>query len=263
MPLFSSPRIAVVELFGALGSAVRTVEYVRILQELRDDKSVRSVVLDIDSPGGTVAASDYLHRAVAALTQEKPVVAFIRSTGASGGYMVAVAANRIIALPTAIVGSIGVISVRPLLYDLLHRLGIKVSTTKSGRLKDMWSMFREPTREEKEKEQALLDEFYEHFIAIVASGRNLPLDRVRNVATGEVFSATRAQDLGLVDELGDLDSAIDRAAELGKTPRKIRYVRPRRGMRSWLASRVAAAFVDELSVRLEQSLRRRIEYRRR
>jgi protease-4 len=123
-------------------------------------------------------------------------------------------------------------------------------------------MFREPTREEKEKEQALLDEFYEHFIAIVARGRNLPVDRVRHVATGEVFSATRAQELGLVDELGDLDSAIDQAAELGKTPRKIRYMRPRRGMRSWLTSRVAAAFVDELSVRLEQSLRRRIEYRR-
>ena len=261
MRLFSSPRIAVVELYGVLGSPKNTAEYVRILESLRQNNAIRAVVLDIDSPGGSVAASDYLHRSVAKLAAKKPVVAFIRSTGASGGYMVSCAATKVIALPTAIVGSIGAISIRPLLYELLAKIGIRMLVNKSGRLKDMWSTFREPTEEESEKEQALLDEFYERFLETVATGRRLPMEKVRALATGEVFSASRAHGLGLVDELGDLDSAIDAAAELGKVPRRVRYVRPRRGLRSLMMSRFAASLVDEFGVRLERSLRRRIEYR--
>jgi protease-4 len=262
VPLFSSPRIAVVELFGVLGSPSRTAEYVRILESLRQNSRIRAVVLDIDSPGGSVASSDYLHRAVTKLAAKKPVVAFIRGTGASGGYMVSCAATKVVALPTAIVGSIGAISIRPLLYELLAKLGIRMLVTKSGRLKDMWSAFREPTEEEREKEQGLLDEFYERFLETVSRGRRLPLDQVRSVATGEVFTASRAHELGLVDELGDLDSAIDAAAELGKVSRRVRYVRPRRGLRSWLMARFAASFIDELSIRVERSLRRHIDYGR-
>ncbi len=88
MPLFYSPRIAVMEMFGVIGSTQRTVENIRLLQALRENDNIRSVVLDIDSPGGTVAGSDYLHRAVSKLAAKKPVIAFIRGTGASGGYMV-------------------------------------------------------------------------------------------------------------------------------------------------------------------------------
>ena len=92
----------------------------------------------------------------------------------------------------------------------------------------MWSAFREPTEEEQEREQALLDEFYDPFIQVVAEGRKLPPDDVRAIATGEMFTAVRGKEMNLVDELGDLDSAIDMAAEMGKTPRKVRYVRPKR-----------------------------------
>jgi protease-4 len=251
------------ELFGAIGAPSRTVEHIRLLQSLRDNDNIRSAVIDIDSPGGTVAASDYLHRAVRKLAEKKPVIAFIRGMGASGGYMMACGATKIVALPTAMVGSIGVISIRPLVYELLDRVGIKVSVTKSGRLKDMWSAFREPTEEEKQREQALLDEFYETFIRVVAEGRKLPVDDVRALATGEVFTAVRAKEMDLVDELGDLDSAIDMAAELGKTPRKVRYVRPKRNLRSLLMSRMASALVEEVSIKLEQSLRPHIDYRRR
>lgn len=262
MPLFPSPKIAVMEMFGVIGAPSRTVEQLRLLQSLRENETIRSVIIDIDSPGGTVAASDYLYRSVRRLAEKKPVVAFIRGTGASGGYMASCAATKIVALPTAIVGSIGVISVRPLVYELLDKVGVRMSVTKSGRLKDMWSAFREPTEEEKEKEQALLDEFYERFIQVVAEGRKLPPDEVRAIATGEVFTAVRGKEMRLVDELGDLDTAIDMAAELGKTPRKIRYVRPKRNLRSLLMSRLASALVEEVSVKLEQSLRPRIDYRR-
>ena len=262
MPLFSSPRIAVMELFGVIGAPSRAVEQLRLIQSLRETDSVRSVVIDIDSPGGTVAASDYLHRSVRKLAEKKPVIAFIRGTGASGGYMVGCAATKIVALPTAMIGSIGVISMRPLVYELMEKVGVRMSVTKSGRLKDMWSSFREPTEEEKEKEQALLDEFYNRFIEVVAEGRKLSPDDVRALATGEVFTAVRGKEMRLVDELGDLDTAIDMAAKLGKTPRRIRYVRPKRSLRSLLMSRMASALVEEVSVKIEESLRPRIDYRR-
>jgi len=262
MPLFSFPRIAVVELYGMLGQPQRTAEQIRLLLSLRDHDSTRAVVIDIDSGGGTVAASDYLHRSVKKLVEKKPVIAFVRGTAASGGYMVGCASSKIVALPTAIVGSIGVISIRPLVYDMLGKLGVHVAVTKSGRLKDMWSPFRESTEEEREREQALLDEFYEQFISVVAEGRKLPAEQVRSLATGEIFTAVRGKEAGLVDELGDLDSAIDLAAEMSQAPRRVRYVRPRRGLRALLMSRMAAAMVEEVSIKLEQVLQRRIEYRK-
>lgn len=259
--LRDSGRIAVVEMFGALGSTVRTVEFVRAFRRLEESARIRAVVVDIDSPGGSVAAADYLHRALARVSAKKPVVAFIRGTGASGGYLLSCAATKIVALPSAMVGSIGVISIRPLLYDLMRKWGIRVSVTKSGRLKDMWSFFREPTPEEREKEQALLDEFYERFISIVAESRKLPLEKARGIATGEVFSAGKAREMGLVDELGDLDTAIDIAMELGEVPRRISYVRPRRGLRERLLSQVMVALVEEVSTAIERGMRGRIDYR--
>lgn len=257
----SPDRIAVVEVSGALGSAVRTTEFVRIFRSLEVNHHVRAVVLDIDSPGGSAPASDYLHRALARVAACKPVVAFIRGTGASGAYLLACAATRIVAIPGALVGSIGVVSIRPLLYEFLNRHGIGVSVTKSGRLKDMWYPFREPTEEEKQKEQALLDEFYEHFVTIVAGARHLDADKVRAIATGEVFSAAQAKEASLVDEVGDLETAIETAMELGKVPRRLAYVRPRRGLRTILFQRMAGAFVEEVAAAVEQGLRGRIDYR--
>lgn len=256
-----SGRIAVVEVFGALGSTVRTTEFVRTFRALEENSRVRAVVLDVDSPGGSAPAADYLHRSLAKLSAKKPVVAFIRGTGASGAYLLTCAATRIVAIPSAIVGSIGVISIRPLVYDMLRRWGIRVSVTKSGRLKDMWSFFREPTTEEREKEQALLDEFYERFVSTVAESRKMPPEKVRSVATGEVFSASKAQEMGLIDEVGDLDTAIELAMELGQVPRRITYVRPRRGLRERLLSQFGAVLIEELSAAVERGMRGRIDYR--
>jgi protease-4 len=254
-------RIAVVEVTGALGSAVRTAEFVRIFRSLEENTGVRAVVIDIDSPGGSVSASDYLHRALARVSARKPVVAFIRGMGASGAYLLGCAATKIVAIPSALVGSIGVLSIRPLLYEFLQRYGVGVSVTKSGRLKDMWYPFREPTEEEKQKEQALLDEFYEQFVSTVARSRKLDPERVRALATGEVFSATQAKEASLIDELGDLETAIEMAMELGNVPRRLAYVRPRRGLRTILFQRMAGAFVEEVAAVMEQGLRGRIDYR--
>lgn len=259
--LFDRPRIAIVEIFGGIGVTVRTPEYSRALHGLLEAEGVRAIILDIDSPGGSAAASEYLHRMIKKLATKKPVIAFVRGVGASGAYMVSCGATRIVALPTAIIGSIGVIAYRPLVSELLDKLGIRMNTLKSGRLKDMWSPFREPTEEEQQKEQALLDEIYTTFVQIVAEGRGLEEARVREYATGEVFTARRAKELGLIDELGDLDTAIELAMQLGNAPRRLQYVRPRRGLRDILISRFVPTLLESVLTELDWFLwQRRFQY---
>ena len=190
--------------------------------------------------------ADLITRAVTRLGEEKPVAAFIGGVGASGGYMVAAAAGRIFALPTAIVGAIGVISYRPLVAHLLERVGVEMRVAKSGRLKDMTSPFREQTEEERAKEQHLLDSLYELFVAGVARGRRLPPERIRELATGEVYVAADAVERGLIDGIGDLDDAIDWAVEESGATRRVRVVRPRRTLRDMLFGRASAALAETL-----------------
>jgi len=198
-----------------------------LLDSLRDDDDVRAVVLDIDSGGGGVIASDAIHLAALELAEVKPLIAYIREVGASGAYQVACAAARIVAFPTALVGSIGVLSLRPVVAQLLDRVGVQIRTLKMGRLKDMGSPFHEPTPEEEAKRQELLNSFYDHFVEVVAQGRKMSVERVRELATGEVFTARRAFELGLIDELGTLDRAIDLAAEMAHIKRRVSYFRAR------------------------------------
>ena len=127
-------RIAVVELFGSIGGSLRSPVYEQVFSRIRKDRGTRAMVLDIDSPGGSVAASDYLYRSVAKVAMEKPVVASIRGIGASGAYLIGCAAQKIVAIPGSLIGSIGVISIRPVFEELLQRLGIDVSVNKSGGL---------------------------------------------------------------------------------------------------------------------------------
>jgi protease-4 len=248
-------RIAVTELFGAIGSPEKTTAFVRLLKAIEENKRIRALVVDIDSPGGGAGASEQIHASIAKVAKQKPVVAAVRGTAASGGYMAACAATKIIALPMAIVGSIGVISMRPMLYEMLEKIGVRMEVTKSGRLKDMFSNFREPTDEEREKEQALLDSVYGRFVAMVAESRSLPEDRVRSLATGEIFIAEQAKAHGLIDDLGDLDAAIDLAKDLsGVAERKVTYVRPHRSLRERLLSGTSTGAVDALAWAVESRL---------
>lgn len=235
------PGLVVVDLQGAIGPAIRPLEYARLLMRLREDRSVRGVILNIDSPGGSAGGSEMVTRAARRLREEKPVLAFVGSIAASGGYMIASAAEHIIAQPSALVGSIGVIAYRPLVYEALARIGVRMDVGKSGRLKDMLSPFREPTAEEKAKEQHLLDDMYDVFVDGVARERGLTGEEARALATGEVFTAGEALRHRLIDGLGDLDDAIDwMAARTGAT-RKVRNVRPKRSLRELLVSRGAMA----------------------
>ncbi|MSQ61574.1 MAG: signal peptide peptidase SppA [Dehalococcoidia bacterium] len=216
------PEIALVEISGVLGRQMRPAEYAMLFRRLGEDAHIRAVILEIDSPGGSATASDYLYLALRRLAAKKPVVAFIRGVGASGGYFLACAAQRIIAIPSAIIGSIGVISVRPVLVALLQRVGVDVSVSKSDPYKDMGAPYRTLTAEDLEKEDALVARFFDRFAQVVAEARRMTPEEVRRRATGEVYIGVQAAELGLIDETGDFERALELAAELGNVPRTLR-----------------------------------------
>ena len=247
-------RIAVVEVFGTIGGSVNSAGHERVFTAIEKDDKIRALVLDVDSPGGGVSASDYLYHSVARIAQKKPVVASIRGLGASGAYYISCAAQIIVASPAALIGSIGVLSVRPALRELLQKAGVRVSVTKSGRLKDMGAVWRDATPEETEKMQEMVDHSYDMFVSIVANARSLDEDAVRGLATGEVYWAPQARELGLVDELGDLQRAIDIAAELSGAPRKPVYMRPSRSLRAKLFGAMADSLVESVADGIERRM---------
>jgi protease-4 len=164
------------------------------------------------------------------------------------------AARRVLANPNAVVGSIGVISVGPRLPRLLDRLGVSVTATKAGRLKDLGAPWRDETDEERAKEQQLVDGIYDAFVGRVATGRGLAVEHVRELATGEVWLGGEALALGLVDEIGDLERAIEVAAEMAGVPPKGTPVRLRRGLLERLADRFAARAAGLLTDEIEDRL---------
>ena len=249
--ILSRSGVGVVEMTGVIGGAVRIPVYTRLLEGLRTNRRFRSVLLEIDSPGGTAAGSEALYHSLLRVAQEKPVVAYIRGTGASGAYYISCAATSIVALPSALVGSIGVIYLRPVIRQLLEKLGIDFSVFKSGRLKDMSGFWRNPTAEEESKFSGLVEEIYDSFVSVVAKGRRLDEEKVRELATGEVFTGRGARERALVDELGDFDTALDLAAQLGRTRRRPMWVRPRQPLLERFVGRaggpsVAQGIVSEL-----------------
>lgn len=253
--LLFPPRVAVVEISGQIGARLSPREVSRLLQSLRNDARYPAVVLDVDSPGGGPAASEAIYLGVKRLREKKPVAAAIRGVGASGGYMVACGADPIFALPTSIVGSIGVIWMMPMVADALERLGIRMRTRTSGEYKDMGSLFRESTPEEEERLNALLHSVYDRFVEIVAEGRSeLSEAQVRELATGEIHTGARARELGLIDHIGDLEDAIAWAAEAAGIPRRSATLRPRRGLMQMLMQRSADTAVASIETALHDRL---------
>jgi protease-4 len=247
-------RVAILRLYGPIGGGPRAADWVETVRELSTHKAVPAVVLDIDSPGGSASGSDYLYLALTRLAANKPLVAHVRGVGASGAYLAAMAAQRIVVAPSAIVGSIGVISAGPRLSALLDRLGIRVEEHRAGKLKGMGAPWREDTDEERATEQRLVDAFYDRFVDRVAEGRKLDRARVLELATGEVWLGSQAVELGLADSVGDIDDAIETAARLAGVPAEASPVRLRRPMLSRLvdrfAMRMASSVADELEARL-------------
>ena len=230
-------RIAVVEIHGVIGNQVKISEFAHMIDSLSNNRRIRALLLDIDSPGGSATGSEVLYRSIQRVATSKPVYAYVRGIGASGGYYLACAASKIYALPTALIGSIGVIYLRPILEQLLTKVGIDFSVYKSGEFKDMTGFWRSPTDRESQKFQELINEIFDNFVAVVADGRSLDDSVVRGVATGEVMTAQRGKNFGLVDEIGDFKDALESLAETARCKPIPRWIRPSRSLGQRLMGR--------------------------
>jgi protease-4 len=229
-------KIALIELAGVISSSVEgalrqnMVEDIKAaLRQASEDKSVKAIVLRIDSPGGEVTASDEIYKAVTKARDAKPVVVFMGSVAASGGYYAACGGSYLMASETTITGSIGVI-IQALHYEeLLGKIGAEMLVFKSGKFKDLLNGARAMTPEEKEYVQALVMQIYEKFLGVVASERKLPPDGLREgIADGRIISGKDAVGFRLIDGLGYVEDAYLKAKELGGAPdaRVIRYEAP-------------------------------------
>ncbi|MDH4271844.1 MAG: signal peptide peptidase SppA [Candidatus Aminicenantes bacterium] len=192
------------------------------LQRAAEDRSVRGVILRLDTPGGDVTSSDILYREVVKFKERTglPVVALMMGVAASGGYYVASACDAVVAHPSTITGSIGVISLFPDMGGLLSKVGVKMQVIKSGELKDAGSPFRDLSEKEQRIFQEIIDELYERFLSVVHESRkgSLSLEEIRNLADGRIYTAAQALKLKLIDEVGYFDDALQRVLEKGKIP---------------------------------------------
>jgi protease-4 len=232
----SLDKIAVITLRGLISSSVpgsvtdSMVDDMRAaLQQARDDSRVKAIVLEIDSPGGEVTASDAIYSALLKARARKPVVVYMESLAASGGYYVACGGKFLMASDTTITGSIGVI-IQTLNYEqLFNKIGLAAVVFKSGKFKDMLNGARPITPEERQLVQNFVMKTYDKFLGVVARERNLPADLLRNtVADGRILSGQEALENKLIDGLGELDDAYDKARELGNAPgaRVVKYGPP-------------------------------------
>ncbi|MFC1476223.1 signal peptide peptidase SppA [Candidatus Zixiibacteriota bacterium] len=226
-------RVAVVEVTGTIYSSTNVV---RQIKKYTEDGSILAIVLRVDSPGGGVAASQEIHSQLEKARDEgKVIVASMGSVAASGGLYIAMAADTIVANPGTLTGSIGVILQYQTINELAGKIGIRSQVIKSGALKDVGSPWREPTEEDLAHLQSVIDDTYEQFVAVVADGRGMDPDQVRPLADGRIFSGRQAREANLVDVLGDLDDALDIAAEmvgLDTPPRTVKEI-PRRRATIW------------------------------
>lgn len=217
---------------GVLREQPSLVETFReMLDRARSDDAVRAVVLRINSPGGTVTASDILYNELQRFKERsnKKVVAAIMDVGTSGGYYIAAAADRIVAHPTSITGSIGVIMLTVNVQGLLEKIGVQGEAITSGPRKDMGSPLRPLQPEERQIFQGVIDQLYGRFVAVVASGRkHLTADRIRQLADGRIYTGPQAHEAGLVDQVGYLEDAIKETLKLAEltTAQVVTYHRP-------------------------------------
>lgn len=216
---------------GLLRSKPSTVQEVASqLAFARRDKSIKALVLKVDSPGGTTTASDLIYHELAEYKKATgvKVVAVMMGLGASGGYYVSLPADHIAAHPTTITGSVGVIFVMPRLAGLMDKLGVGVDVSKSGGLKDMGSPFRPATEEEKKLTDAITKAQAARFLSLVEQHRGLKPEAMKTVATARVFTAQEAKELGLVDSVGYLDDSLAKARELAGLAKDARLITYRR-----------------------------------
>jgi protease-4 len=204
-------EIGVLEVKGMI---IDSQEFIKQLHDFRDNERIKAVVLRIDSPGGVVGPSQEMYEEVKKFAKKKKLVVSMGSLAASGGYYIAAPATIIFANPGTVTGSIGVLMKLSNIQGLLGKVGLNSFVLKSGKFKDSGSPVRPLTREDKEILQGVIDSMHGQFVSAVAEGRKIPLDEVRKIADGRIFSGEQALKIKLVDRLGNLQDAISEAAKM-------------------------------------------------
>jgi protease-4 len=218
-------KIGVVSITGTITSGNKTSND---LVKFAKDDTIRAIIVRINSPGGGVGATQEIYREIQKVVLQKPVVAAMGSVAASGGYYVAAPATKIVSNPGTITGSIGVFIQFVRLEELMKRIGVDLEIVKSGEFKDMGSPDRKLTQRDREIIDALIDDLQSQFVAAVASGRSLSVEKVREIADGRIFSGAQAKDLGLVDFLGNFQDAVEMTKKLAGIQGDVELVYPKK-----------------------------------
>ena len=243
LDLSTEDRIALIRVEGVIMDSQATVGE---LKRFSENPSVKAIVLRIDTPGGGVVPSQEIYDAIKRVRNKsnKAVIASMGSVAASGGYYIAAATDRIVANPGTLTGSIGVIMETANIEGLLQKIGVEGVVIKSGKYKDVGSPLRKMSREERGLLQAVMDDVHKQFIEAVAEGRSMEILAAQVLADGRIFTGRQAKEAKLVDELGDLEDAIQLAAEVVGIEGEPKVVEPRRrfSLRELLDSKLSLMF---------------------
>jgi protease-4 len=250
-------KIGVLAIEGAITESDSVVAQI---VEFRKDRRIKAIVLRVNSPGGGVGPSQEIYREIKKTTETKRVVASLGSLAASGGYYVASAANKIVANPGTLAGSIGVIMEFVQIEELLKKIGVSVEVLKTGEFKDIGSFHRKLSERDREMIRTLVFDVQRQFVDAVAQGRNLPVEKVREIADGRILSGAQCKDLGLVDQLGNFEDAVELAKTLTGIKGEVTLVYPKKPRGKWWSF-----FLEDTSQAVARAIRNalisRLEYR--
>lgn len=252
-----SNNISLIELDGTIGGsssltgsgAISPRDVESLLAEAKKDSS-SALIISINSPGGSVEPTQEIYNSIERFKRKtgKKVYVWMKEVAASGGYYIACAADKIVAMPTTLTGSIGVIMNLVNSSELLKKIGVSVYVLKSGKYKDMGSFSRPLTDEERKMFQEIIDSSYKEFVEVVSKSRDIPLDKLKEFAQGQIFTGVKAKEIGLIDEVGNFEDTvalIKKDLDLKGEPKIIAH-RKRRGILSLLENVFPYSQIDLL-----------------
>ena len=254
--LFLTEKIGVVRVEGTITSSDKiTAQLVKFAR----DRSIKAIIVRVNSPGGLVGPSQEIYREIQKTAPYKKVVVSMGAVAASGGYYLSAAADKIVSNPGTITGSIGVLMEFLRLEELMNKIGVDLEIVKTGEFKAMGSPDRKLTEREREVIHEIIFDLQRQFVEAIAAGRGLPLEKVRQIADGRIYSGAQAKELGLVDVLGNFQDAVQLTKELAGIRGDVVLVYPEKGSLA-LLERLMDSGANSLE-RFMEGFKSRIEYR--
>jgi protease-4 len=239
---FGKPQIGILQIKGIILDAE---EYLMAINAMAKDRSIKAIVVRIDSPGGSVGASQEIFEELKKIRVKKPVIVSMGSVAASGGLYVALGGTKIFASPGTVTGSIGVVLEIPNIEKLLKKIGVETETIKSGAYKDTGSIYRPLTPEEKEYLKEKVKLIHDQFIKAISEERKISIEKVKEFADGRIFTGEEAQSLGLVDELGNFWDAVNEAKRMAKiTEAKLVFLPKKKGFFSKILEEKSSSILE-------------------